>query len=787
MKEIPKSAEIMRYKRHPLSSLTRLLTRQIKLLARFTNRQKKQTKKHIVIFQQEVTRHSASYRMQLTQKLHTTLSKLLHIRTSLYQNIRSALIRLRQTAASLQSYRQALLAKITRGITSRTKKSKKIKKKYTRTSSPLTAFVKLKYFSFGVAFSFIFLFVPLAVGIFLLDLPNPQSLSLRQIPQTSKIYDRHGKLLYQIYANQNRTLITLADVPKHMQQATLAIEDKNFYDHPGFDITSIIRAVRENVSGRSFQGGSTITQQLIKSSMLTPEKSFVRKTKEIVLAFWAERIYTKDQILEMYFNQVPYGGTAWGVEAAAEVYFGKKIQDITLAESAFLAGITAAPSSYSPYGPDQTLWKKRQREVLKRMVALGYISKRQAADAEKRTLAFQSPQVAIHAPHFVEYVKNQLIQRYGLAMVERGGLSVRTTLDLKAQEMAEKVVAEEVANAAYLNLTNGAAVVTDPKTGDILAMVGSKDFSDPNGGKVNLATSHRQPGSSIKPVTYAAAMQNGFTAATVMDDSPITYTFANSSPYAPVNYDGRFLGKMSLRMALANSRNTTAVKTLHHIGIPSMVTLAKQMGIRSWSDTSQYGLSITLGGAEVTMLDMATVYGTFANLGRRVDLDPVLKITDGKGAILQEKRDNPGRRVLDSGIAFIISDILADNQARTVEFGANSPLLIPGHTVSVKTGTTDYKRDNWTVGYTNKYVVTVWVGNNDNTPMSQALASGITGAAPIWHRIMAQLLEQNKEQPYPLPANVISLSCLGRNEYFVKGTEQTTLCRTPRPTIFLAR
>jgi 1A family penicillin-binding protein len=635
---------------------------------------------------------------------------------------------------------------------------------------------KIKYFALGFLFACLFVFPPFIVLVFLQDLPTPQQLTFRQIPQTTKIFDRNGTLLAEVYAQQNRTLIHLSDVPKHLQQATLAIEDKNFYKHPGFDLAAIIRAVRQTIVHDTIQGGSTITQQLIKSSMLTPEQSISRKVKELVLAFWTERVYSKDQILEMYFNQVPYGGTAWGVQAASETYFNKPVNELTLAESAFLAGLTAAPTTYSPYGENPTIWKKRQKEVLEHMVALHYISQKQAAEAEKETLNFRTQRTALHAPHFVEYIKEQLIRKYGLATVEKGGLQIRTSLDLKTQEMAEKFIAEEVAKSEALNFTNGATVITDPRSGDILAMVGSHDFFDPNGGNFNVTTSIRQPGSSIKIVTYAAALEQGMTAATQLDDRSVSYPLANGQLYTPVNYDGRYYGRVSLRFALANSLNIPAVKTLDAIGIDKMVHLGTKMGITSFTNPRDYGLSITLGAAEVTMLDMARVNGTFANNGKLVPLNPLLKVTNVKGTILEEKKNPIGKQVLDPGIAFIISDILSDNQTRQTAFGRNSILEIKNHKVSVKTGTTDNKRDNWTNGYTNNYVVIVWVGNNDNTPMSPTLASGITGAAPIWHNIMEELLKKNSETPPTAPANVIQKYCFGRMEYFIQGTENTLNC-----------
>lgn len=654
-----------------------------------------------------------------------------------------------------------------------TKKQKRIKPVVV---FPFPLFSKLKYFITGAIFSLVFIFVPLLLLLFIQDLPSPKTLVLGQIPQTTKIYDRNGVLLYQMYADQNRTIIPLTEVPLQLQQATIAIEDKDFYKHPGFDLTAIARSFWVNISGGELQGGSTITQQLIKSALLTPETSITRKVKEIVLAFWTERMFDKRQILEMYFNQVSYGGTAWGIEAASQTYFGKHAKDLNLAQSTFLAGIPRAPSIYSPFGQTPTLWKKRQKEVLQRMVDLGYVTKDLAKQTENEELSFQQQRAPLHAPHFVMYVKDLLVKKYGLPYVERGGLIVVTSLDLQLQEKVQKIVSEEVENNGYLHLTNGAAMVTNPKNGDVLTMVGSLDFNNSGFGNVNVTTSLRQPGSSIKIVTYATALTKGYTAATILDDSPVTYTNPGSPSYSPVNYDGKFHGRPSLRIALANSFNITAVRTLNHIGIPAFVDMGKKMGITTWGDPKKYGLSITLGAAEVTMLDMTTVYGVLANGGIRVNPNPILKITDSKDNILEEKNGTPGTRVLDENITFVLSNILADNQARAIEFGTNSPLNILGHTVSVKTGTTDNKRDNWTFGYTKDRLVGVWVGNNDNTPMSQQLASGITGAAPIWHKIMAMLLEGKMDEKLILPTGVISKPCLGRTEYFVRGTENTINC-----------
>jgi 1A family penicillin-binding protein len=643
---------------------------------------------------------------------------------------------------------------------------------------PFPIGVKFKYFFIGVLFSLVFIFIPLTVAIFLQDLPSPKQLSFQQAPLTTKIFDRNGTLLYQIYAQQNRTLVPLSSIPKSLKEATIAIEDKDFYKNPGVDITAIARAAIADITGKPLQGGSTITQQLIKSTLLTPEISIRRKIKEIVLALWADSIYTKDQILEMYFNQIPYGGTAWGVEAASEVYFNSKVSDLDLAQSAFLAGLTSAPTNYSPYEESPDLWKKRQAEVLTKMEQQKYISTQEKDDALKEELVFTSPQIPIYAPHFVMYVKDWLVKKYGLAMVEKGGLYVTTSLDLKTQEMAQEVVTSEVENDAYLNLTNGASVVTNPKNGDILAMVGSKDYSEPLSGSFNITTALRQPGSSIKVITYALALSGGFTAATILDDSPVSFTSPGSPTYSPVNYDGKFHGKMTLRTALANSINIPAVKTLSKFGVSNMITLAKKMGITTWGNPSNYGLALTLGAGEAKMVDMATVYGTLANGGQRVNLNPILKLTDSEGNILEEKTSANIMKtpVIDSGVAFIVSDILADNRSRAMEFGINSPLNIPNQYVSVKTGTSDNKRDNWTIGYTPNIVVAAWVGNNDNSPMSQNLASGITGAAPIWHNIMVKLLSNSSSGSITVPPNIIQKDCLGRKEYFIKGTENLVNC-----------
>lgn len=659
------------------------------------------------------------------------------------------------------------------------------KKTRTRAVYKPSFFYKFKFFTLGIVISFLFLFLPLLFLIFASDLPNPSNLSLTYVPKTTKIFDRNGNLLYEIYANQNRTVVKLDEIPPMLKKATIAIEDKDFYNHPGFDLRGIIRALVSNISTDSLQGGSTITQQLIKSAFFSPEPTLKRKIKEVVLAFWAERKYTKDQILSMYFNYVPYGGTAWGIESASEIYFGKNVSDLSLAESAFLAGLPRAPSIYSPFSGEGKLWKKRQKEVLTAMVRDHFITQKQANDAFREELVFQSPNVPIKAPHFVMYVKDLLVQKYGISEVERGGLQIRTSLDLKTQAMVEEKVKENVDANAYLNVQNGAAMVTDPRNGDILAMVGSRDYFDTeHDGNVNVATSLRQPGSTIKLVTYTLALENGFTEATMLDDSPLTIASSDGGPsYTPVNYDGAYHGKQTLRNSFANSFNIPAVRVAQKVGVDNIVDMGKKMGITTWGSPSKYGLSITLGSGEVKMADMATVFGTIANNGQRVTLDPILEVKDASGRALYKKKPQP-EQVVNPGVAFIVSDILADNSARQIEFGPNSPLQIPGHRVSVKTGTTDNKRDNWTIGFTPYFVVSTWVGNNDNTPMSQELASGITGAAPMWNSIMTTLLEQQKGQTeFSIPPSVVARNCFGKTAYFVRGTENVPNCRfSPNPT-----
>lgn len=608
----------------------------------------------------------------------------------------------------------------------------------------------------------ILVFCVFAYFFVLKDIPSATKIAQNNYPQSTKIYDRHGRLLYTVYGTRNQSFVPLSRIPKAIQEATIATEDKDFYKHGAIDIRGIIRALYSTLIKKDIQGGSTITQQLVKNSLLTPEQTITRKAKELVLSYVVEGLYTKDQILEMYLNQVAYGGTAWGVQSASYVYFNKPVWELSLAESSFLAGLPEAPSLYSPFGPRPELVKKRQAEILRLMREQGYITKSQEAQALATKLRFAHAVDTIEAPHFVFYVKNLLVKKYGLRKVEQGGLQVKTSLDLDIQNFAQQTVATEVAKIERNNVSNGAALVTNPKTGEILAMVGSRDYFDTeHDGNVNVTTALRQPGSSIKPINYATGLIKGYTAATPIIDEKTCFPNPGGKAYCPVNYDGKFHGVTQMRTALANSFNIPAVKMLKMNGLDAMVATASAMGITTFTDPERYGLSLTLGGGEVHMTDMAVAFGTLANLGYKIPLHPILEVTDNQGKTL-EKYTPPkspifGKKVIPEGVAYIISNILADNNARAVEFGTNSPLQIKGHSVSVKTGTTNDFRDNWTIGYTPSYVVAVWVGNNNNEPMS-GLVSGITGAAPIWNKIMIKLVSGKPKEVQQKPESVVGMN-----------------------------
>jgi penicillin-binding protein 1C len=627
------------------------------------------------------------------------------------------------------------------------------------------------------------------------DLPTPGKVVQSKYADATRIYDRKGALLYSVYEDQNRTYVPLSDTPKYLQQATLSIEDKDFYKNRGFSVLGYMRAIRDALLLRGVTGASTITQQLVKNVLLTNERSLPRKIKEFILAIQVDNKFSKDQIFEMYLNNISYGSAAIGVEAASETYFGKKVKDLDLAESAFLAGLPQSPSRYSPFTGER-LYVGRTKAVLKQMWQNKIITSEQeaAALAKISVYKFSRKQTQIKAPHFVLYVKKQLEEQFGEQYVMTGGLQVTTTLDYDIQKKAEEIVKDEVDKLKKYNATNAGALVTDPKTGEILAMVGSKDYYDEKiDGNYNVVTqANRQPGSSLKPIIYATGFEKGYTPATMLMD--VKTDFPTDDPtqpiYTPVNYSGKFTGPVQVRFALGNSLNIPAVKMLALVGVKDAMQKGYDMGIMNWEPTSDHlksvGLSLVLGGRETTLADEVTAYGVFANKGVRQDLISVLKVTDSREKSLFEFRKKDGPHVLSEEVAFLISHILLDNNARTQEFGSNSYLRISGKTVAVKTGTTDQKRDNWTVGYTPSFVVGVWVGNSNNTPMNPAITSGVTGASPIWNMLMTLVLKGREDEQFQVPANVSAMQVdsifgglpLGgqptRTDYFMKGTEPTT-------------
>jgi 1A family penicillin-binding protein len=590
------------------------------------------------------------------------------------------------------------------------------------------------------------------------DLPDPDRLLARVLPQSTKIYDRSGEnLLYEVHGEERRTLIDLEDVPEYLKWATVVAEDKNFYQHRGFATLRILRALIANIThGRIVQGASTITQQFVKNAILTPERTYRRKIKELVLAYQIERKFTKDEILKMYLNEIPYGAGAYGVEAASQIYFGKSVKDLTLDEATLIAALPKAPTYLSPYGSHKEELIGRQHYILDLMVKEGYLKKEEAEEAKEiDVLAKIKPRKEkMLAPHFVMYVKEILTERYGQRMVEQGGLRVITTLDLEMQKIAEEAVSWGVERNKIFRASNASLVALDGKTNQILAMVGSRNFFDEEyEGQVNVALRPRQPGSSFKPVVYAAAFKKGYTPETILFD--VETNFGPSGPekkdYIPHNYDDKERGPVTIRQALAGSLNIPAVKTLYLTGLNNVLDLADQMGYTTLKDRSRYGLALVLGGAEVKLLEHTAAYGVFSQEGLRYPLQSILKIEDSNGQVIEEMSVPLGRRVIPSQIARMITDILSDNQARSFVFGQENYLNLGDRPVAAKTGTTNDYRDAWTLGYTPSLVAGVWVGNNDNSPMRKG-ASGSQVAAPIWHYFMKKVLEGKEIERFNSPA-----------------------------------
>ncbi|MBI3115606.1 MAG: PBP1A family penicillin-binding protein [Candidatus Kerfeldbacteria bacterium] len=597
-----------------------------------------------------------------------------------------------------------------------------------------------------IGLGLVFVFGIGVVGVFAYysrDLPDPGKLLEREVAQSTRIYARDGTtLLYEIHGDERRTIIPLSDIPDALKHATIAIEDKDFYTHHGFSVTGFLRAAWVNVisAGRRRPGGSTITQQFVKNAILTGEKKLTRKIKELVLSFQMERKFTKDQILQLYLNEIPYGANNYGVQAAALSYFGKNVSELTLAESALLAALPQAPTYYSPYGNRLEQLSTRHHYILQLMADQRYITQEEADAAKAEQIVFQTKREAILAPHFVFYVSDLLSERYSTTEIERGGLKVVTTLDMDLQRIAE----EEVKAGAEKNETqfrgeNAALVALDVETGQILSMVGSRDyFDEEHDGNVNVVLRERNPGSSFKPFVYATLFEKGFTPETILYDVRTNFGDDGSgTAYIPVDYDGKERGPVAMRKALAGSLNIPAVKALYLATIPRVVDLANALGYTTFKPAEEYGLALALGGAGVRLLDHVGAFGTLAREGQRLPTSAILRVEDAKGKALEEFKPPEEQRVLNRQTARQVTDILSDNAARSFIFGSRNKLVLPDRPVATKTGTTNDWRDGWTIGFTPQLVAGVWVGNNDNRPMAEG-ADGSYVATPIWNAFMTR-------------------------------------------------
>ncbi len=607
----------------------------------------------------------------------------------------------------------------------------------------------------GLGFLFVGLSIIWAATI---NIPDFDSFFKEQsISESTKIYDRTGEvLLYDVHGEVRRTIVSLNEISDYAKKASIAIEDANFYQHHGVEPLATLRAVLINIiTGELQQGGSTITQQVIKNTLLTKDKTISRKIKEWVLAIKLERAMKKDDILALYLNETPYGGSIYGIQEAAQTFFNKKASDLTLAEAAYLAALPQAPTYYSPYGSHKDKLDDRKNLVLKRMRELGFITANQEASAKAEKVEFKPlDESGIKAPHFVFYVLQYLENKYGREAVETQGFKVITSLDWKLQEKAQEIVKTYAeSNAKNYNAKNAGMVAIDPKTGQILVMVGSKDYFDTDHeGNFNITLAKRQPGSAFKPFVYATAFQKGYTPDTVLFDVPTQFS-TNCPPdcYTPENYDGKYLGPISLRNALAQSRNVPAVKILYLAGLNDVLSNAKRFGITTLTDKNRYGLTLVLGGGEVTPLELTGAYSVFANDGVKNDIGSILKIEDSKGQTLEEWKANP-QPVIDSNIARLVTSVLSDNNARAPAFGLNSPLYFPGRDVADKTGTTNDYRDAWVMGYTPSITVGAWAGNNDNSPMDKQIAGFII--VPMWNAFMKEYLKDAPIESFPQPTPV---------------------------------
>ena len=598
-------------------------------------------------------------------------------------------------------------------------------------------------------------------------IPTLDSFEERSVTQSTKIYDRTGEvLLYDVYHNIKRTVVPFADISPNIKEAILAIEDIDFYEHRGIKITSIMRAIFANITGLGYnQGGSTITQQVVKNSLLTNEKRISRKIKEWVLAPKIEKIISKDEIFSIYLNEIPFGGSIYGVEEASQAFFGKPSKEVTLAEAAYLASLPKAPTFYSPYGPNKKNLDDRKNLVLSEMLRNGFINQTEHDKAKNETVTFRpQAEFGIKAPHFVMYVREELVKRYGEQVLEEGGLKVTTTLDYELQKFAEDAALEQaLQNKKNFNAENVGLVAIAPKNGDILAMVGSRNYFDKEiPGNFNITTAHRQPGSAFKPFAYAEAFIRGYTPDTVLFDLPTEFSTTcttdgkprgpSSQCYMPENYDLKYRGPMSMRNGLAQSINVVSIKTFYLAGMKETLQLAKDMGIQSLTNIGQYGLTLVLGGGEVSLLDLTSAYSVFANEGSRNPYRVILEVKNRNGQVIDKAVEQP-IQVLEPKIAQQISDVLSDEAARAPAFGYNSPLFFAGRDVAVKTGTTNDYKDALIVGYTPDIAIGAWAGNNNNTSMEKKVAAFII--APFWHKVMAEALKKVPDTKFVRPEKEI--------------------------------
>lgn len=643
-----------------------------------------------------------------------------------------------------------------------------------------------------------FIITPLSTYVsFAQDLSSKESIMDRNDTGVV-LYDRYDRPFFTLYEAKRKTFVPLSQISPYVSKALIASEDKDFYSHHGYSIKAIARSIYNDFKERQLAyGGSTITQQLVKNVLLTSNKSISRKYQEIVLAQELEKRYSKDEILEMYLNSVYFGEGAFGMEEASQAYFNKHAQNLTLGESALLIGLLPAPSKLSPLNGDAQQAKIRQEEVLQKMVEQKYIS-------EEDKIKAQNEQIALHpAPedlntesfHFAMMVKDELINKYGEEQIARSGLKVKTTLDIDWQTFSENVVRDRVARLANNRVTNGAVVVMDPKTGEIRALVGSKDWYNQDYGKVNVAIMPRQPGSAFKPIVYSAALEKSIiTPATVLKDVPTTF----GTNYRPKDYDSKYRGQVTARRALANSLNIPSVEVLSRLGVPEAVGMAQRLGVTTIQNPSDYGLSLVLGAGEVKLVELVDAYAVFANQGQKNPPTTILKIEDKRQQIIYQYTPQP-QQVLKPEAAFLISSILSDNKTRAETFGNALNISRPA---AVKTGTTENYRDGWTVGYTPSLVVGVWVGNNDGKTMDNI--AGSLGAAPIWQDLMEKFLAGTPIEKFDPPEGIVTVTACRPNtivttmnntvsykestpsaytEYFIKGTEPPKSCTTTKPTL----